>query len=83
MEMQQFQYDNKIVKNFLYATMLWGVVGMLVGLLLAFMFLFPNLLETLSVIVYWDFNPKGGAIIELTYKTNSPAHEFGIVLRYV
>lgn len=40
MEVQQFKYDNKIVKNFLYATILWGVVGMLVGLLLAFLFYF-------------------------------------------
>ena len=33
MEVQQFYYDNKIVKKFLYATMLWGIVGMSVGLL--------------------------------------------------
>ena len=45
MEVQQFYYDNKIVKNFIYATLLWGVVGMIVGLLLAFMFLFPNLTD--------------------------------------
>ena len=32
MEVQQFYYDNKIVKNFLYATLFWGIVGMLVGL---------------------------------------------------
>ena len=30
MEIQQFHYDNKIVQKFLYATLLWGVVGMLV-----------------------------------------------------
>ena len=29
MEVQQFYYDNKIVKKFLYATILFGVVGML------------------------------------------------------
>jgi cbb3-type cytochrome oxidase subunit 1 len=42
MEMQQFHYDNKIVRNFIYASIVFGVVGMLVGLLLALMFLFPN-----------------------------------------
>jgi len=42
MEMQQFYYDNKIVKKFLYATIVFGVVGMLVGLILALMFLFPT-----------------------------------------
>ena len=31
MEMEQFYYDNKIVKNFLYATLFWGVIGMSVG----------------------------------------------------
>jgi cytochrome c oxidase cbb3-type subunit I/II len=44
MEKQQFYYDNKIVKMFFWATVLWGVVGMLVGLLVAFLFLFPNYL---------------------------------------
>ncbi|WP_340075649.1 cytochrome-c oxidase, cbb3-type subunit I [Leptobacterium sp. I13] len=43
MEVQQFYYDNKIVKKFLYATILWGVVGMLVGLLLAFLFIYPGI----------------------------------------
>ena len=43
MEQDQFYYDNITVKKFIYATIIWGVVGMLVGVLLAFMFLFPNL----------------------------------------
>ena len=30
MDKEQFYYDNKIVKMFLIATVLWGVVGMLV-----------------------------------------------------
>ena len=38
MEIEKFQYDNKIVKQFAYATMLWGIVGMLAGLLAASMF---------------------------------------------
>ncbi len=48
MEMQQFYYDNKIVKKFIYATIVFGVVGMLVGLILAFMFSFPNVTEGIS-----------------------------------
>lgn len=44
MEKEQFYYDNKIVRMFLYATILWGIVGMLVGLLVAFLFIFPNYL---------------------------------------
>ncbi|MEH6535749.1 MAG: cytochrome-c oxidase, cbb3-type subunit I [Psychroserpens sp.] len=57
MEVQQFHYDNKIVKNFLYATMLWGVVGMLVGLLLALMFIFPNLTDGISWLSFGRLRP--------------------------
>jgi cytochrome c oxidase cbb3-type subunit I/II len=57
MEIQQFHYDNKIVQKFLYATLLWGVVGMLVGLLLAFMFLFPNLTDGISWLSFGRLRP--------------------------
>jgi len=42
-QLEKFYYDNKIVKMFAYATMLWGVVGMLVGLLVAFQIYIPAL----------------------------------------
>jgi cytochrome c oxidase cbb3-type subunit I/II len=42
MELQKFQYDNKIVKMFAYATMLWSVVGMLAGLLAAIQMYLPE-----------------------------------------
>ncbi|MBT8195727.1 MAG: cytochrome-c oxidase, cbb3-type subunit I, partial [Bacteroidia bacterium] len=35
MEIEKFSYDNRIVKLFSFATILWGVVGMLVGLIVA------------------------------------------------
>ncbi len=57
MEMQQFYYDNKIVKNFIYATLFWGVIGMSVGLLLAFMFLFPNLTDGISWLSFGRLRP--------------------------
>jgi cytochrome c oxidase cbb3-type subunit I/II len=31
MQVEKFYYDNRIVKNFAYATILWGAVGMLAG----------------------------------------------------
>ncbi|HNY01243.1 MAG TPA: cytochrome-c oxidase, cbb3-type subunit I [Bacteroidales bacterium] len=43
MENQTFYYDNKIVRNFAYATLFWGVIGMVVGLLLALQFIWPSL----------------------------------------
>ena len=41
MQIEKFYYDNKIVKNFAFATILWGVVGMLAGLLAAVQIYLP------------------------------------------
>lgn len=57
MEMQQFYYDNKIVNKFIYATIVFGVVGMLVGLLLATMYLFPNITDGISWLSYGRLRP--------------------------
>lgn len=57
MEMEQFYYDNKIVKKFIYATILFGVVGMLVGLTLAVMYLFPNMTDGISWLSYGRLRP--------------------------
>lgn len=43
MQVEKFYYDNRIVKNFAYATILWGVVGMLAGLWVALQLVFPSL----------------------------------------
>ncbi len=55
--MEQFYYDNKIVKKFIYATILFGVVGMLVGLTLAVMYLFPNMTDGISWLSYGRLRP--------------------------
>ncbi len=55
--MQQFHYDNKVVRNFIYASIVFGVVGMLVGLLLAFMFLFPNVTSGISFLSFGRLRP--------------------------
>lgn len=41
MEVEKFSYDNRIVKNFAYATIIWGITGMLVGLIAALQLAFP------------------------------------------
>ena len=43
MELQQFKYDNKIVRDFAIATVVWGVVGMLVGVIIASQLFAPAL----------------------------------------
>jgi len=57
MEVQQFYYDNKIVRKFIVATMFWGVIGMSVGVLLAFMFLFPNITDGISWLSFGRLRP--------------------------
>lgn len=41
MQLEKFSYDNRIVKWFAYATVLWGAVGMLAGLLAAVQIYLP------------------------------------------
>jgi cytochrome c oxidase cbb3-type subunit I/II len=41
MQLEQFNYDNKIVRDFGIATIVWGIVGMTVGLLVALQLVWP------------------------------------------
>ncbi|MBL0259204.1 MAG: cytochrome-c oxidase, cbb3-type subunit I [Bacteroidetes bacterium] len=43
MTIEKFSYDNKIVRNFAVATIIWGLVGMLVGLIVALQLTNPKL----------------------------------------
>ncbi|WP_297985953.1 cytochrome-c oxidase, cbb3-type subunit I [uncultured Chryseobacterium sp.] len=45
METQKFSYDNSIVRAFLYATIVFGIVGFLLGLTAALMLFYPELPE--------------------------------------
>ncbi|WP_316752287.1 cytochrome-c oxidase, cbb3-type subunit I [Pedobacter gandavensis] len=40
---EKFYYDNKIVRNFAVATIIWGIIGMTVGLLIAMQLFKPAL----------------------------------------
>jgi cytochrome c oxidase cbb3-type subunit I/II len=51
MQVEKFYYDNKVVRNFAYATVLWGAVGMLVGLWVALQLVFPSL----NITQYFSF----------------------------
>lgn len=52
MQVEKFYYDNKIVRNFAYATIVWGAVGMLVGLWVALQLVFPTML---NITQYFSF----------------------------
>ena len=71
MEKEQFYYDNKIVKMFLIATILWGIVGMLVGLLVALLFIFPNYMEGISWLSFGRLRPLHTNAVIFAFVGNS------------
>ncbi len=42
-QVEHFEYDNDIVRKFAFASTIFGIIGMLVGLLVALQFVFPEL----------------------------------------
>jgi cytochrome c oxidase cbb3-type subunit I/II len=54
---ESFFYDNAIVKAFAYATVLWGVVGMLIGVLAAFQLAYPLLNLNYSFTTFGRIRP--------------------------
>jgi cytochrome c oxidase cbb3-type subunit I/II len=57
MELERFSYDNKIVKQFGIATLVWGVVGMFVGLLIASQLFDPALNFNLQYTTFGRIRP--------------------------
>lgn len=66
--METFYYDNKIVRNFAIASVVFGVIGMLVGLILALQLIFPAL----------NFN-----VAEVTYGRIRPLHTNAVIFAFV
>lgn len=57
MNVEKFRYDNNIVKYFTFATVLWGAVGMLVGLIIAVQLFFPQLNLDLQYVTFGRIRP--------------------------
>jgi cytochrome c oxidase cbb3-type subunit I/II len=57
MQAEQFTYDNRITRAFLIATLVWGAVGMLVGVVIAFQLFTPELSAGLQYITYGRIRP--------------------------
>jgi cytochrome c oxidase cbb3-type subunit I/II len=75
MQVEKFYYDNKIVRNFAYATIIWGVVGMLIGVWVAFLMVFPGL--NVGGI------PVGKETIGLTFGRLRPLHTNAVIFAFV
>ncbi len=57
MPVETFYYDNKIVRNFAFATILWGVVGMLVGVWIALELIYPSLNLGIGITTFSRLRP--------------------------
>jgi len=57
MEMQKIRYDNVIVRNFAIATVVWGVVGMFVGLVIAIQLFEPAFNARLQYLTFGRIRP--------------------------
>ncbi len=67
MAMDTFHYDNKIVRNFGIAAMTFGIIGFLVGLIIALKLIFPDFL---------------GFIPELSYGRLRPLHTNAVIFAF-
>jgi len=56
-QVEKFSYDNGIVRNFAIATIIFGIVGMLVGLIAAFQLILPNLSLGLAPTTFGRLRP--------------------------
>ena len=70
--LEKFQYDNKIVRNFAFATIIWGVVGMLVGLWVALLMVFPQ----------WNVT-AGNGTVGFTFGRLRPLHTNAVIFAFV
>ncbi|MBC8216092.1 MAG: cytochrome-c oxidase, cbb3-type subunit I [Candidatus Marinimicrobia bacterium] len=68
MGIETFRYDNKIVRDFAYATIFWGIVGMLVGVQIALQLTNP----------FWNFD-----ISWLTFSRLRPLHTNAVIFAFV
>jgi len=57
MNVETFKYDNRIVRAFGIATIVWGIVGMLVGLLAAVQLFFPDANLNFQFITFGRIRP--------------------------
>ena len=57
MEKQKFYYDDKIVKLFSWATVIWGITAFTVGLMVAYLYWFPHYMDGIPWLSYGRLRP--------------------------
>ncbi|HLO81557.1 MAG TPA: cytochrome-c oxidase, cbb3-type subunit I, partial [Chitinophagaceae bacterium] len=75
MQVEKFYYDNKIVRNFAFATIIWGAVGMLIGVWVALLMVFPQ----------WNIGgiSVGKETLGLTFGRLRPLHTNAVIFAFV
>ncbi len=71
MELEKFEYDNAIVKNFIIASAVFGLVGMLVGLIVA------------SQLAFADFFNDNFLLKYISYGRIRPLHTNAVIFAFV
>lgn len=69
---ESFLYDNVIVKKFMLATVIWGIVGMLVGVLIAIQLYWPTFYQSMGINLEY-----------LTFGRLRPLHTNAVVFAFV
>ncbi len=57
MEKQKFYYDDKIVKLFAWATVVWGITAFTIGLMVAYLYWFPHYMDGIPWLSYGRLRP--------------------------
>ena len=74
MHIEKFSYDNRIVRNFAFATVIWSIVGMLIGVWVALLMVFPEL--NIGGI------PVGKETIGLSFGRLRPLHTNAVIFAF-
>jgi cytochrome c oxidase cbb3-type subunit I/II len=69
--LETFSYDDAVVRKFVAATLLWGAVGMLVGLLIALQLIWPNLSFDLPFLTFGRLRPLHTNAVIFAFVGNS------------
>lgn len=70
MNVEKFSYDNQIVKLFTIATVIWGIVGMTVGVLIAFQIYLPWLNFDLQYTTFGRIRPLHTNVVIFAFVGN-------------
>ena len=73
-QLESFSYDDEIVRKFLWATFIWGLVGMLVGLLIALQLANPIFNTTLEWLSFGRLRPLHTNAVIFAFAGNAILH---------